>query len=112
MKLRLQRARDIKYISFKTPRRELGAAHSSQTAELEIIYKYARARELGGGAHSSDCSARPVRETNQKNSLAGGAPARGIELAETAAESSLEIKKTCLLKNASARPARSRARAA
>ena len=56
------RARDIKYISFKTPRRELGAAHSSQTAELEIIYKYARARELGGGAHSSDCSARPVRE--------------------------------------------------
>ena len=50
--------------------RKLGAAHSSQTAELEIRYKYARARELGGGAHSSDCSARPVRETNQKK-LAG-----------------------------------------
>ena len=27
---------------------ELGAAHSSQTAELKIRYKYARARELGG----------------------------------------------------------------
>ena len=46
----------------KTPRRELGAAHSSQTAELEIRYKYARARELGGAAHSSDCSARPRRQ--------------------------------------------------
>ena len=89
MKLRLQRARDIKYISFKTPRRELGAAHSSQTAELEIIYKYARARELGGGAHSSDCSARPVREKSKKTR---GAPARGIELAETAAELSRDKK--------------------
>ena len=66
------------------------------------------ARANSGGARIAQTAALGLCAKNQKTR---GAPARGIELAETAAELSRD-KKTCLFKNVSARPARSRARAA